>query len=331
VNQQPQPPVEWASRRVLVTGADGFVGFWLANALAAHGAQTCALIGPNSPGNEKFRPRRTGIKVVRGDITNLDFISRLVADSTIEIVYHLAAINTNTGSDLSPYEIFETNIRGVYTVLEACRTAPKPARAVVASSKEVENCFLPGTNRTHHPYMTSKAAAELVTRAYSDTFGLSVALVRSDNIYGGGDFNWSRLVPGTIRSILHGETPVIRGNGLLQRDYVYIEDAVAAYIAIGEHLDDAAAKGKLFHVATGLETNVLDMVKQITRAAGRPDLKPQVLNEKSEERIDIFYVPEFEQTVFGWKSRYSLEEGLSRTCEWYRNCFKEDPSLIGAQ
>jgi CDP-glucose 4,6-dehydratase len=148
-----------------------------------------------------------------------------------------------------------------------------------------------------------------------------VALMRSDNIYGGGDFNWSRLVPGMIRAILHGETPVIRSNGLFQRDYVYIEDAVAAYMAIGARLDDPAVKGQLFRVATGLGTSVLDMVKQIARAAGLPDIEPRVLNEKSEERVDTFYAPEFEQTVLGWKSRYSLEEGLSRTCEWYREYF----------
>ena len=315
---------------MLVTGADGFVGYWLANGLATRGAQTFALIGPNSPSEEKSRRRETGIKIVQGNITDLDFISRLIADSAIEIVYHLAAINTNTGTDRSPYEIFETNIRGVYTILEACRAAPKPAGAVVASSKEVEDCFLPGVNRSHHPYMTSKAAAELVTRAYSDTFSLPVALVRSDNIYGGGDFNWSRLVPGTIRAILHGETPVIRSNGLFQRDYVYIEDVVAAYMAIGERLDDTAVKGKLFRVATGLRTSVLDMVKQIACAAGRSDLNPQVLNEKSEERTDVFYTPELEWTVLGWKSRYSLEEGLSLTCEWYQNYFREDAGLIGA-
>ena len=328
--KQPPQLLKWTSRRVLVTGADGFVGYWLANALAARGAQTFALIGPDSSSNEKFRRRKTGIKVVQGNITDLNFVSRLIADSAIEIVYHLAAINTNTGTDRSPYEIFETNIRGVYTILEACRTAPKPACAVVASSKEVEDCFLPGTNRKHHPYMTSKAAAELVTHAYGDTFGLPMALVRSDNIYGGGDFNWFRLVPGTIRLILRGETPVIRSNGLLQRDYVYVEDAVAAYLAIGERLDDTAVKGKLFRVATGLRTSVLDMVKQIACAVGRSDLNPQIMNEKTEERIDAFYTPEFEQTALGWKSRYSLEEGLSRTCEWYRNFFREDASLIGA-
>jgi CDP-glucose 4,6-dehydratase len=320
-----QPPVEWNSRRVLVTGADGFVGYWLANALAARGAQTLALIRPDSAGNEKLRRRETGVKVVPGNITDAKFIFSLIADSAIEVVYHLAAINTNTGTGLSPYEIFETNIRGVYTVLEACRTAPKPARAVVASSKEVEDCFLPGGNRPHHPYMTSKAAAELVARAYGDTFNVCVALVRSDNLYGGGDFNWSRLVPGTIRALLRGETPVIRSHGQFQRDYVYIEDAVAAYLAIGARLDQPAVKGQLFRIATGSGTSVLAMVKQIARAAGLPDIEPRVLNEKSEERVDTFYLPEFEQTVLGWKCQYSLPEGLSRTCQWYRDFFRQNP------
>ncbi len=327
--KQPPQLLKWTSRRVLVTGADGFVGYWLANALAARGAQTFALIGPDSSSNEKFRRRETGIEVVQGNITDLNFISRLIADSAIEIVYHLAAINTNTGADRSPYEIFETNIRGVYTILEACRTAPKPAGAVVASSKEVEGCFLSDMKRKHHPYMTSKAAAELVARAYGDTFGLALALVRSDNIYGGGDFNWSRLVPGTVRSILRGETPVIRSSGLLQRDYVYVEDAVAAYLAVGARLDEPAVKGKLFRIATGRGTSVLDMVKQIAHTAGRPDLQPKVLSEKSEERIDVLDTPEFEQTVLGWKNRYSLAEGLARTCEWYRNFFKENAGLFG--
>ena len=329
MNQPPQPPGEWPSRRVLVTGADGFVGRWLVQSLTAGGAHVCALLKSDSTSNETFRRRirETGGEIAVGNITDLGFVSRLIAGSKIDTVFHLAAINTNTGSDLSPHEIFEANIRGVYTVLEACRTAPQPALAVVASSKEVEDCFSPGANRLHHPYMTSKAAAELVTRAYGDTFGLPVAIVRSDNIYGGGDFNWSRLVPGTIRAILHGETPVIRGNGQLQRDYVYIEDAVAAYLSVGARLDDPAVKGKLFRVATGIGTSVLDMVKQIACAVGLPDIEPRVLNEKSEERVDDFHASKPEQTVPGWKSRFPLTEGLSRACQWYRAFFEEEARM----
>lgn len=326
--QPPSPIAEWGSRRVLVTGADGFVGRWLIQSLAAANSDVCALVRPNSSTNEKahHRLRQTGIDFVEGDITNLAFISKLIADREIDTVYHLAAINVNTGSKISPYEIFETNTRSTYTILEACRLAPKPARAIIASSKEVEDCFLPESNRKFHPYMTSKAAAELITRAFGDTFQLPVVLVRSDNLYGGGDLNWDRLVPGTMRSVIRGETPVIRSNGLFQRDYVYVEDAVAAYMAIGAQLDNPAVRGKLFRITSGTGTSVLNMVKQIIRVAGLTHLEPRILNEKSAERVDSFYTPEMEQTVLGWKCQHTLEEGLSRTHQWYRD-FSEKTSV----
>jgi CDP-glucose 4,6-dehydratase len=320
------PAIEWTSRRVLVTGADGFVGHWLVRALTARGAHVCGLVWSGGGNNERARDRiqGPGVEVAGGDITDLAYISNLITNSVIDTVYHLAAINTNTGSNVSPYEVFETNIRGVYTVLEACRIAPHQVRAVVSSSREVEDCFLPVATRKHHPYMTSKAAAELAARAYSDTFGVPVALVRSDNLYGGGDFNWSRLVPGTMRAILQGKIPVIRSNGLSRHDYVYIEDAVAAYLAIGERLDSPAVNGGLFRVATGSGTSVLEMVKQIARVAGLPDLEPHVLNQKTEERVDTLYVPELERIVLGWNIQYSLEDGLSRTYRWYRDFLREE-------
>jgi CDP-glucose 4,6-dehydratase len=326
LNQQPQNPVtDWKSRRVLVTGADGFVGQWLVGALAGRGARVCALFWSGGQNDQQARHllQSPGVEIAKGDITDLPYISNLIATAGIDTIYHLAASNINTGSTVSPYSLFETNIRGVYTVLEACRIAPHPVRAVVSSSKEVEDCFLPVVTRKHHPYMTSKAAAELVSRAYADTYQVSVALVRSDNLYGGGDFNWSRLVPGAMRAVLQGETPVIRSNGLLKRDYVYIEDAVAAYLAVGEHLDDAQVKGCLLRIATGSGTTTLDIIRKIAQIAGLPGLQPRILNEKSEERVDTFYTPDLERKVLGWQPRFSLEEGLSRTCQWYRNYFNE--------
>jgi CDP-glucose 4,6-dehydratase len=262
--------------------------------------------------------------VVEGEITNLDLISKLISAAQIDLVYHLAAINTNTGSSISPYEIFETNTRGTYTLLEACRRSNRPVHAVISSSKEVEDCFRPGNGRKHHSYMASKASAELITKTYFDTAGVAAAVVRLDNIYGGGDFNWNRLVPGMMRVILQGETPVIRSNGLLQRDYVYVEDAVAAFLAIGERLNQPEVQGQLFRVTTGIGTSVLEMVRQISITAAKPDLKPQVLNEKTEERIDVFYTPELERKVLGWSSQISLPEGLARTCQWYRDYFQKN-------
>ena len=171
--------------------------------------------------------------------------------------------------------------------------------------------------------MASKAVAELIARTYFDSAGIAAVVVRLDNIYGGGDFNWNRLVPSMMRVILHGELPVIRSNGLLQRDYVYVEDAVAAFLAIGERMDKPEVQGQLFRVTTGTGTSVLDIVKQIACLAGRPDLEPQVLNEKSEDRVDTFYTPELELRVLGWSSQTSLAEGLSRTCQWYQDYFRK--------
>lgn len=315
---------DWADRKVLVTGANGFIGPWLIRALTARGANVYALVRAGS--NSAAKDFGAGVQVVRGDITDLPFLSQLMREAQIDLVYHLAAINTNTGSSISPYDIFETNTRGTYTVLEACRRSDRPVHVVISSSKEVEDCFRPGNGRKHHSYMASKASAELIAKTYFDTAGVAAAVVRLDNIYGGGDFNWNRLVPGMMRVILQGKTPVIRSNGLLQRDYVYVEDAVAAFLAIGERLNKPEVQGQLFRVTTGVGTSVLEMVKQIAIMAGKPDLKPQVLNEKTEERVDVFYTPELERKVLGWSSQTSLAEGLARTCQWYRDYLQKSGS-----
>jgi CDP-glucose 4,6-dehydratase len=333
LNTAAQKPIsDWKTRRVLVTGADGFVGRWLVNALAERKARVWALVWSSvkQGKNAAFLKVPPGLETIRGDITDLGQMSRLIAESAIDTVYHLAASNINTGSKVSPYNVFETNVRGVYTVLEACRLAPQAVSAIVSSSKEVEDCFNPTARRKHHPYMTSKAAAELLSRAYTDTFDVPVALIRSDNLYGGGDFNWARLVPGTMRSVFRGEVPIIRSNGLFQRDYVYIEDAIAAYLAVGERLEDPAVKGQLFRIATGVGTSVLEIVQHIVRAAGLSQMEPRILNEKSEERVDSFYSPVIERKVLGWSAQSTLEEGLRRTCDWYRNFFKSEPGLNNA-
>lgn len=324
MNKKPlQPVFDWTARRVMVTGADGFVGRWLTRALAGRGAKATALIwSGNDDAQVEEKLRAAGAAIVRGDVADLSCISRVMCDEGIDTVFHLAAINTNRGAGLSPYEIFETNIRGTYTVLEACRNASAGTRAIVSSSKEVEDCFRIESGRKHHPYMTSKASAELIARTYGDTFGVPVALVRSDNIYGGGDFNWQRLVPGAIRSLLKGEAPVIRSSGTLQRDYVYVEDAVAAYLAIAERLDRPAVAGKLFRVATGTTASALDMLSHLVRLSGRTDLSPRVLNEVQDERVDIPYVPAVEKNILGWACQVSLQDGLDRTYAWYRDFFK---------
>jgi CDP-glucose 4,6-dehydratase len=318
-----QPEFDWTARRMLVTGADGFVGRWLTQALAARGTKVTALMWSGSDdAHVEETLQAAGAAIARGDVTDLGAMSRIICDAGIDTVFHLAAVNTNRKDGLSPYELFETNIRGTYTVLEACRNATEGTRAIVSSSKEVEDCFRPESGRKQHPYMTSKASAELIARTYGDTFGVPVALVRSDNIYGGGDFNFQRLVPGAIRSLLKGEAPVIRSSGKLQRDYVYVEDAVAAYLAIAERLDRPDVTGKLFRVATGTTASALDVLNHLVKLSGRPDLAPRILNEVKDERVDTPYVPEAEKTVLGWTCRVALQDGLARTYDWYKDFFK---------
>ncbi len=314
----------WTSRRVLVTGADGFVGRWLVRVLSENGAQVLGLVwsGSSVAGETTRVVDDHGSKVVRGDVRDYGFVSQLIEDSGVDLVYHLAAINTNTGPSILPYDVLDTNIRGVYTVLEACRTAPREVQLVVASSEEAGDCFMHNEGRKLHPYMTSKASAELLVRAYVDTYNLPAVVVRSSTVYGGGDFNWGRLIPGTIRAVLHGRPPVIRSNGLLQRDYVFIEDVVRGYLAIAMKMEQPAARGRLFHLATGISTSVLDAVNRICCITGRPDLKPQVMNEKYYERGSTSYVPVLEGDVLGWKSIYSLDAGLTQTCAWYREYFR---------
>lgn len=304
---------------MLVTGANGFVGRWLVQALAERGASVGAFTGPPiSTKNDALPFPEKGVQTVEGSVTDLKLFSGLLAEHKFDVIYHLAASNVNTGSQISPYDVYETNTRGVYTVLEAARLSSHPVSVVVASSKEVEDCFLSNGSRKFHPYMTSKASAEMITRTYADTYGVAAAVLRSENIYGGGDFNWNRLVPSTIQSILQGRTPVIKGDGRVRRDYIYIEDAVAAYLALGARLPDAGIKGRLFRIATGSSVSVLEMVREILRAAGRQHVEPQVLGEATDSRVDVPYQPDLEKATLGWQSRHTLAEGLKRTWEWYQ-------------
>lgn len=309
----------WTSHGVLVTGSDGFLGPWLVEAAAARGARVFALVRPDSSTRHLNLPRiaACGAQAVTGDVCDLPLLSQLLDEHGIGTVIHLAAINANVGSAVSPYEVFRTNMHGTVTVLEACRMAGTP-RVVVASSREAEDCFVPESIRKVHPYMASKAAAELASRAYAETYGLAAVVMRSDNIYGGGDFNWNRLVPATIRSALDERRPVIRGNGMAARDYVYVEDAAEAYIAAAERADQPAVKGGLFRIASGRPVTTLGIVQAILIAANAAKLEPLILNEPVEERIHTPYDPVLERDSLGWSARTPLHDGLARTVAAYR-------------
>ena len=316
----------WQGRSVLVTGAGGFVGSWLAQALVDRGAGV-TLILRDEPATDNLH--QLGLQqranVVRGSITDYPLVERALNEYEADTCFHLAAQAIVGAANQSPLSTFESNIRGTWTILEACRrTSVK--RAVVASSDKaygsqaalpyVEESPLLGTA----PYEVSKACTDLLARSYRMGFGLSVTVARCANIYGGGDFNFSRLVPGTIRSVLAGERPIIRSDGTPLRDYVYVDDAVDAYLRLGACPDEAAGVGAAFNFGSGEPVSALHLVRRITEVCGRPDLEPDVRGAgPGRNEIDCQYVDSSRaEAVLGWSPRVPLEEGLHRSVHWYR-------------
>lgn len=318
----------WAARRVMVTGANGFVGRWLVEALVAKGATVTAVVRQGSaPTGTDASIRSAAVAV--GNVADADFIGRTIRNSSIDTVFHLAAVNVNRGCAIDPRTFFDAHFNGAYAVLEAARLACGAIRVVLASSCEVEDCLLPKPARRVHPYMASKASAELMARAYHDTFEIPVVVLRSQNIYGGGDTNWDRLIPGTVRSLLQGEQPVIRGTGRRERDFVHVDDAVAAYLKAAELATCPRVRGQVFRIATGRATKVLEVVRMLARFSGREDVQPVVLGGLNDDRVDAVYSLAEERQILGWSSSVSLQDGLARTVAWYASHFCKPTDPLG--
>jgi CDP-glucose 4,6-dehydratase len=317
----------WHRRGVLVTGGAGFVGSWLAHALIERGADV-TLIVRDEPAKDNLRNLGLSHRanIVRGSITDGPLVERALLEYGVDTCFHLAAQAIVGPANQSPISTFESNIRGTWTVLEACRKAGV-GRVVVASSDKaygtqatlpyVEDAPLLGSA----PYEVSKACTDMLARSYRLGFGQSVLVARCANIYGGGDFNFSRLVPGTIRAVLAGERPVIRSDGTPVRDYVYIDDAVEAYLGLGACPDEAAGAGAVFNFGSGQPLSALHLVRRITEVCGRSDLEPDVRGAgPGRNEIDCQYVDSSRaEAVLGWSPRVPLGEGLLRTVHWYRS------------
>lgn len=313
----------WKDRNVFVTGCTGLLGSWLVKALVDKEANVVGLVRDSVPRSEL---NTTGIdkkiNIVHGSIEDYLLLERTLNEYEIETVFHLAAQTIVTIANRNPLSTFETNIKGTWNLLEACRRSPKVKRIVVASSDKAygDQEKLPYDEHTplegRHPYDVSKSCADLICSAYYESYKLPVCVTRCGNFYGGGDLNFNRIIPGTIRSIINHEAPVIRGDGKSIRDYFYIEDGVGAYMLLAEKMNDEKIHGEAFNFSNELQVSVLDIVQKIVKTMNS-DLKPLVLNQASNEIMHQYLSAKKARDVLGWKPGYNIDDGLLRTIQWY--------------
>ena len=322
----------WRDRPTLVTGATGLVGGWLVRRLLDMEAQVISLVRDWVPQSELVRGALIEqTTVVRGDVSDQALLERTLGEYEVDSVIHLAAQTIVGIANRNPVSTFETNIGGTWTLLEACRRSPTVRQIAIASSDKAygahdrlpygEDAPLQG----RHPYDVSKSCADLIAQAYAVTFGLPVVITRCGNFYGGGDLNWNRVVPGTIRSVLRGQRPVIRSDGKYVRDYFYVEDGAASYTLLVERLaEDASLKGQSFNFSNETPTTVLELVRKILQAMGSR-LEPEIRNEAPNEIREQYLSADKARRVLNWKPMFSLEAGLERTIDWYRQMFAAVP------
>jgi CDP-glucose 4,6-dehydratase len=323
----------WHERPVLVTGCTGLLGSWLVEALIAAGAIVVGLIRDEVPQSHLARSGALGqIRVVHGDVTDLATVERALGEYEAETLFHLAAQTIVGIANRSPLSTFESNIRGTWVALEAARHCSTVRRVVVASSDKAYGTqpILPYTEdmplQGQHPYDVSKSAADLLAQSYALTYGLPVAITRCANLYGGGDLNWNRLVPGTIRSVLQGQAPLIRSDGTYMRDYLFVRDAVRAYMMLAEALDSSELHGKALNCGTDAPMSVLEMTRLIIALSPHPDLQPLVLDEVQNEIKDQYLDSAKIRALVGWVPVYSREDALRETMRWYGEYLAADYS-----
>jgi CDP-glucose 4,6-dehydratase len=315
----------WRDRPVLVTGATGFLGGWLVPRLRDGGAMVVCLVRDWAPQAELAR---TGVlekvTVVRGQLEDRELLERTLGEYEIETVFHLAAQTIVGIANRNPVSTFESNVRGSWNLLEACRRSPKVSAIVAASSDKAygDQERLPYSEdmplQGRHPYDVSKSCADLLAQSFAATYHLPVAITRCGNFYGGGDLNWNRVVPGTIRAVIRGERPVIRSDGRYVRDYFYIEDGAAAYMLLAESLlRDPELRGRAFNFSNESQISVLDLVHLILRKMDSA-LAPEIQNQAMHEIRHQYLSAERARQTLHWTPQFTLEEGLDRTIAWYR-------------
>lgn len=320
----------WNNKNVFVTGGTGFLGSYLVKKLVSYGANVTILVRDYIPqSNIYIGEEYKKVNVVQGMLEDYLLIERALGEYEIDTVFHLAAQAIVGVANRNPLGTFKSNIEGTWNILEAARKSPLIKQVIIASSDKAygdqeklpydENMPLQGK----HPYDVSKSCTDLIAQTYYETYKLPVCITRCGNLYGGGDLNFNRIIPQSIQSILNKEAPVIRSDGSFIRDYFYIEDAVDAYINLAEKVVELNLGGQAFNFSNEIQLTVLELVNKILKIMGS-DIKPIILNQGSNEIIHQYLSAKKARTVLGWSPNYTIDEGLSKTIEWYKDFLKKE-------
>lgn len=319
-------PAFWLDRPTLITGATGLIGGWLVRHLIGLGAEVVCLVRDWVPQSELVRGQMLEhVKVVRGDVRDRALLERTLGEYEIDTIIHLAAQTIVSIANRNPVSTFETNIAGTWSLLEACRRSPLVKQIVVASSDKAygDHDVLPYGEEAplhgRHPYDVSKSCADLIAQTYAATYRLPIGITRCGNFYGGGDLNWNRIVPGTIRSVLREQPPIIRSDGKYVRDYFYAEDGARANLVLAEKLaTDSTLHGQAFNFSNESQITVLEIVEKIL-ALMSSGLRPEVRNEATNEIRQQYLSAAKARELLGWQPLFTLDEGLLRTIDWYKD------------
>jgi CDP-glucose 4,6-dehydratase len=327
----------WLEQSVLVTGATGFLGGWLVKELVERGARVVALVRDSAPRSMLVRDGLIArIDIVQGSVADRSLLRRVMCEYEISTVFHLAAQALVGVARTDPIGTLETNIRGTWNVLEAARHSPIHALVVASSDK----AYGPSANlpyeETHamegrYPYDVSKSCADLICRMYAETYGVPLCITRCGNLFGGGDFNFSRTIPGVIRTTLRGERFIIRSDGHYVRDFIYVRDAVLGYLLLAEAMaGESKLRGEAFNFSLGVGFTVLEIVERVLTMMARSDLTPIIQNIATDELREQYMVADKAHRVLGWTPSFTMEQGLRETIAWYTNALAEPPVAVSS-
>jgi CDP-glucose 4,6-dehydratase len=319
----------WQHKNIFITGCSSFIGSWLSELLLYEGAHIVGLLRDIVPKTSLFRSKlNEKITIIEGTVDDCLLLERALNEYEIDTVFHLAAQTIVGAGHRNPLPTFETNIRGTWNVLEACRrNRSLVKRIIVASSVNAYGVqdTLPYTEtsplRGTYPYDVSKTCTDLIAYSYFNTYNLPVVITRCGNIYGGGDINFNRLIPGTIKSVFYHEPIIIRSSGAVKRDYCYVKDIVHAYLTLAENLEKLHLAGEAFNFSSGSQVSVLDVINKILEIMDQKDFPIKILNEAKGEMKDQYLSIEKAKKVLNWSPQYSLQDGLRETVEWYKDFF----------